>query len=198
MIKLLKPFFFIRHGQTDANVQAKMCGGDWDIGLNQYGQKQAQKLSALFFDAAKELYKNNNIPSLNFEVFVSPMLRAKQTAQLFNSPTNWPIFIEEGLREWRVGDWEFKLLQEIPGPFETDLEPPNGETRLIFRRRIKTTIEKILLKTTWIPIMVSHGCVAHELFEVLELGSHEINNCTVCLIKPSVNNEWAMDKIIEV
>ncbi|MGD0466055.1 MAG: histidine phosphatase family protein [Gammaproteobacteria bacterium] len=187
MIKLLKPFFFIRHGQTDANVQGRMCGGDWDIGLNQYGQKQAQKLSALFFDATEELYKNNNIPSLNFEIFVSPMLRARQTAQMLNSTTNWPMFIEDGLREWRVGDWEFKLLQEVPDPFETDLDPPNGETRLIFRHRITETIEKILLKTTKVPIMVSHGCVAHELFKILELGSHEINNCTVCLIKPGAN-----------
>ena len=197
MIKISKSFFFIRHGQTDANVQERMCGGDWDIDLNQFGKQQAQKLSNLLFDAAKILFNNNSISSLNFEIFMSPMLRAKQTAQILNTTTNWPMFIEEGLREWLVGDWEFKSLQKLPDPFETDLDPPNGETRIVFRQRIKKTIEKILLKTIGTPIIVSHGCVAHELFEVLELGSHELNNCTVCLIKPSVNG-LVMNKIIEV
>ena len=197
MIKIAKSFFFIRHGQTDANVQERMCGGDWDISLNQLGIEQAKKLSGLFFETAQRLFENHKISNLNFEIFMSPMVRTKQTAQLLNTTTNCPVFIEEGLREWKVGDWEFKLLSEVPNPFETDLEPPKGETRISFRQRIASTIEKILLTTTVTPIIVSHGCVAHELFQVLELGEHELNNCDVCLIKPDVNG-LVINKIIKI
>lgn len=35
-------FYFIRHGQTDANKNHQMWGGDWDLPLNETGRQQAQ------------------------------------------------------------------------------------------------------------------------------------------------------------
>ncbi|MEC7275963.1 MAG: histidine phosphatase family protein [Bdellovibrionota bacterium] len=29
-----KIFYFVRHGQTEANAKGLICGGEWDIPLN--------------------------------------------------------------------------------------------------------------------------------------------------------------------
>ncbi len=74
-----KTFYFIRHGQTDANAQGLMCGGDWDISLNEVGLSQAAGLSNKILQVT---------PAIE-ELRVSPMLRTKQTAENLNSILNF-------------------------------------------------------------------------------------------------------------
>ena len=67
--------YLTRHGQTDWNVQKKVMGR-CDEPLNEKGREQANQ--------TKELLSN-----INFDLIIcSPLLRAKQTAQIINSDRN--------------------------------------------------------------------------------------------------------------
>lgn len=64
-----KPFYFIRHGQTDYNLYKKAAGGGIDCPLNATGIKEAQQLKP-------------TLSSMNFDVVIaSPMLRVHQTVE---------------------------------------------------------------------------------------------------------------------
>lgn len=92
---------FVRHGQTDMNVQHLICGGKTDIPLNKKGVNQARV-------AAKKL-KNCNIDV----VFCSTMVRARQTAEeILKFHKKTPIFYDDRLIERDWGEFE-KLHDSI-------------------------------------------------------------------------------------
>lgn len=119
-------FYFARHGQTDANIQAVMCGGEWDIELNEAGIAQARAATTLLANA------NHDIKT----ICVSPMKRALKTAHILNEVLSVPIEIVEELKEWEVGDWSRMPYHQLPNLFRGDADPPNGETRNEFDARI--------------------------------------------------------------
>jgi probable phosphoglycerate mutase len=177
-------FYFVRHGQTDANAQSLMCGGDWDIPLNEVGQKQSIDLKD----------KVNSLKPTPTIMCVSPMLRAKQTADNLNSKSNLPIVSLENLREWCVGDWERQHWDNVPNPFKTDKDPKNGETRLEFEQRVINVINDALVKHEKENILfVSHGAFAHTLFTFLGVDKIQIENCVIYKISTTVEG-WTLEK----
>lgn len=63
---------FIRHGETDANKEKRMCDGNADFGLNEMGRQQAK-------DAAKRLQSEGKTFT---RIIASPLSRAQETAQI--------------------------------------------------------------------------------------------------------------------
>ncbi|MDD9911589.1 MAG: histidine phosphatase family protein [Alphaproteobacteria bacterium] len=96
---LPRSFYFIRHGQTDWNVAARLQGHT-DVPLNKTGEQQAE-------DAAPLL---KNIP-LDIAV-TSDLCRAELTAQKSLIDHNIPLHKHTGLRERGFGDWEGQLSAE--------------------------------------------------------------------------------------
>ena len=86
-----KPFYFLRHGQTDWNLRGIVMGKS-DIGLNQTGIEQAQNAARCLVDEAIE------------HIVTSPMLRAVKTAQIIAQKIHKPITIVDDLAEcgWGV------------------------------------------------------------------------------------------------
>lgn len=85
----MKSFYFIRHGQSLANTGAKSMP-DSDIPLTALGEQQAQQLL--------EKWQQLNInPS---KIYHSPLLRAKQTAMIFNQGTGLDITELAELKEF--------------------------------------------------------------------------------------------------
>lgn len=76
----MKSLYFIRHGQSLANTGAKSLP-DKDIPLTDLGVLQADEL-------LKHWQTLNITPSA---IYHSPLLRAKQTAQIFNAGFNLPL-----------------------------------------------------------------------------------------------------------
>jgi probable phosphoglycerate mutase len=184
-LKQIKPttFYYIRHGQTDANKNEQMCGGDWDIPLNDEGRRQAKSASD-----KKELLSSIDT------VYVSPMIRAKETAKILFEGLEKDIQEAEGLREWRVGDWESKAWSEVPNPFNTTEDPKNGETRQEFEERVINTVSELLeLSAEKSTLFVAHGAVAHVLFTYLGVDVPYVKNAT--LYKVSVMNmKWSLEE----
>lgn len=141
-----KSFYYIRHGQTDINKYG-IVPENRDVSLNEKGMAQAQ-------EAALAL-RNKNIKI----VVASPLLRAKQTAEIINKELNVPIIYNEGLKE---GDWGIQTGENIKNPSKNKEIWLNGgditnvESLYSFQMRIHNTIKEILNKYDDV-LIIGHG-----------------------------------------
>lgn len=180
-----RKFYFIRHAQTDANAQGLMCGGEWDIPLNNTGIEQVSLARPVFENLCNEVDR----------LFVSPMIRTKMTADSLNKSLKLPIEYIEGLREWCVGDWEKQPWEDVPNPFNTTEDPPNGETREQFEERVITTVNQCLEKCDNENVLfVSHGAVAHTLFTFMGVDTPFIKNATIYALVP-LEKHWHLEEV---
>lgn len=99
----------LRHGQTDLNKQYKIQGAQGDAPLNEMG-----------ITTSKNAAKNFD-PTQFDAVYVSPLTRAKQTAEIFVKGTQ-KIIVDPRIREMDFGSWEGKdprpLMKEHPDAFD--------------------------------------------------------------------------------
>lgn len=85
--------YIMRHGKTDWNAKHKLQGRT-DIPLNEEGIQMAEQ--------AKEKYKD-----VNFDIcYCSPLVRAKQTAEIVLEGRNIPIVYDDRLMEMCFGVYE--------------------------------------------------------------------------------------------
>ena len=93
--------YFERHGQTDWNVRGKLQGKS-DIALNETGRLQAvetrEKLKQVAMDA----------------IYCSPLMRARETAEIINVLWELPIQCDDRLMERSFGDMEGALRKDVP------------------------------------------------------------------------------------
>jgi broad specificity phosphatase PhoE len=173
MLKVFKPFYFVRHGITHANMQKLWCGGEWDIELSEQGHEQAKAQSQRIFESEVDV------------IFTSPMKRAKQTTHHLNSIAKKPVIEVEGLREWKVGalerqPWTTALLGT---PIKKWPDPPGGESVSQFRERIINAVNQCLSSADC-PLISSHGAVGRMLLDILDVPDLHIDNCKLHRIYP--------------
>lgn len=140
--EITKPFYFIRHGQTDVNKYGTVPENG-DVPLNEEGIAQAKR--------AAELLRNKNIKI----IISSPLIRAKQTAEIINKELNVTIIYHNGLKEANRG----KLLKE-----NTDLKKiwakgakiPGAESLYELQMRVHHSIKELINKYDN-ALIVSHG-----------------------------------------
>jgi broad specificity phosphatase PhoE len=163
-------FYFVRHGITEANLQRRWCGGDWDIQLHSKGELQANALADRLFECRNQ-YDH---------IFSSPMVRAQQTTQIINAKASKPVSIIEDLREWRIGElentpWAEPLLGKAVSDWPT---PVGGESVSSFRARIASALT-YCLDSSQRPLLVSHGAVGRILLDLLSIPHRDITNCVL-------------------
>ena len=99
--------YFLRHGETDWNVK-RLVQGSTDIPLNEYGRYLARETAKGFKDVPIDV------------VYTSPLVRAKETAQLVLTDQN-PVYIDEPrIREMGFGKYEGMC---ISGPEKSPKSP---------------------------------------------------------------------------
>lgn len=109
--------YIMRHGETDWNVRRKLQGHT-NVPLNDNGRKMAQK--------AAEEYKD-----VHFDVcYCSPLIRAKETAEIFLKGRDIPIITDDRLQEMSFGEFEGLAYSfEIPNcPINTLFLDPEKYT----------------------------------------------------------------------
>ena len=85
--------YIIRHGRTDWNDERKLQGRT-DIPLNDSGREMAEK--------ARETYKD-----VEFDIcFCSPLIRARETADILLRGRNIPVIYDDRLLEMSFGEYE--------------------------------------------------------------------------------------------
>lgn len=165
----------IRHGLTEGNFQAKYIGRKTDLPLCESGVEELKKL-----------YNENEYPLIQ-KLYVSPMLRCRQTADILYPETYTEIV--ENLTEYDFGDFEGKTISEIKDTeeFKNFIEPkdgvseaPNGEKTSDFNKRCVKALEYIFNDMMQNGItstaIITHGGVLMSLLSQLSLPRQSYYN----------------------
>ena len=136
--------FLVRHGQATHNLEDRWVGWS-DTPLTTEGHRQAEALA-------------RRLESSSFQIaalYVSPLLRAWQTATPIGQALRLPPQADEGLKEidfGRVGGLTQAGFQEtLPDTYalwqdreDLSFQFPGGEQRLAFLQRVARTLDEIL------------------------------------------------------
>lgn len=174
-MKLRHKLVFIRHGETDWNVEHRLQGQQ-DIPLNDRGRAQARRNGAALLEA---------VPGVaGFDFVTSPLGRARETMELLREAMGLPApgyRIDHGLKEITFGEWEGFTLAELGLKDAAAVvaregdkwgyQPPRGESYAMLALRIRRWLDTIDRDT----VAVSHGAVSRVIRGFIEgLSSQEI------------------------
>lgn len=153
----------VRHGETEANHKGIYSG--WtNYDLTTKGKKQAEKLG--------KILKNENID----DIFVSPLKRVKDTAQVIANELDKDINIIESLKELGFGIFEGKTNKELQTEYKEDYDKwvndyinykiPEGESLQELYDRVDEFL-KTLTNTDKTYLVVTHGGVIRTIITIL-------------------------------
>lgn len=115
------PFYFVRHGETDWNkTNQELCSKD-NIPLNETGLLQAANVC-----------KHISLLDIT-KIYSSPLMRAKQTAEIINITCEAPLEFHAGLREI-LDEKIANTFAEILDPSHTILIVSHGEVYRVLLR----------------------------------------------------------------
>lgn len=159
--------YIMRHGKTDWNEEYKLQGRT-DIALNNEGRNMA-KLAA-------EEYKD-----VHFDVcYCSPLVRAKETAEIVLANRDIPIITDDRLKEMCFGDFE---------GMSYNFNTVNGPVDIIFHRP-EEYVESIGGAETFSELFARTGEFLKEVVEpalkeekdVLIVGHGAMNCSIICQV----------------
>lgn len=180
-----KPFYFIRHGETEWN-RRRIYQGISEIPLNETGIKQAQ--------AAAEILKYEPIA----QIVTSPLSRAKHTADIIGERLNKPVMIIRELTELSFGEKEGLPIGNglIFDQWLAGKTPYNAESAIEFHDRIFRGLMKGLIFDAP-TLFVSHGGVFMAIRRLLKLMPEHISNCQVVYHEPTFDGDkpWTSSPI---
>lgn len=182
---------FLRHGESVGN-QENRFQGQADFPLTEQGRAQARALAAQW-QAEKVTFD---------QCFASPLLRARETAEIVTSALNVPLVIEPlwmemnngrlaGLRDDEI-DWdEPKFLTPYTRIGET------GESRLEVYLRAGRAIQSILDRPPGRYLVVAHGGILNmAMYSVMSIAPQAHHNgprfwfCNTTFADFAYDPEW--------
>lgn len=139
-----RPFYFLRHGETEWNKTGK-TQGQLDSQLNETGRAQAAR--------AAEALAGEPIE----RIIASPLSRALHTAQAAAAKHGIEVETDEGLMECHLGDHQGGPHGPfLPAFFRNEYDPPNGETFIQFRDRVWEAMQRAVARGPN-TLIVAHG-----------------------------------------
>lgn len=114
-------FYFIRHGETTANVLGLKQGmiDNEETFLNNNGKQQAREFREKFDLKIADRF------------IISPMKRVQQTTEILNVELQLPVSVDDRLREISYGSWDGKSNKELrskyPDVFDQSLNDVTGD-----------------------------------------------------------------------
>lgn len=186
MGNLLLPFYYIRHGETDWNLENR-CMGQQDIPLNGRGIRQAEK--------ARSLLNNRGIQTICH----SPLSRAKTTAEILNETLQYPMVEIDSLKEccWGILEGQLKNNGTIFSQWDKGATPEGAESYVDFFNRIVIGLKQALSYPN--PLIVSHGgvfwMILKEFFSY-DLSHPGMSNCTPVYLELSNQRDVSVIKVL--
>jgi broad specificity phosphatase PhoE len=163
--------YYIRHGETDWNVEGRLQGGI-DTPLNDLGRTQAAHTGRILTD----LFARHGRNASDFAFVASPLERARHTMDLVRSELKLPpggYALDDRLREIGYGHWEGSTLAQarVSHPeFYASRErdkwgalPPGGESYASVQIRMRDWYDSLKADT----VAVAHGGTARALMVAL-------------------------------
>ncbi|MBC8339050.1 MAG: histidine phosphatase family protein [Rhodospirillales bacterium] len=180
-----KPFYFLRHGQTDWNAE-RLCQGRIDIPLNAAGVKQAGEAKAHLAGTAITT------------ICSSPLGRALETAKMVNGVLKSRLVIIDELQECSFGEAEGKPINAEP--YDAIIRNAGnfgGEPFEAFVARAIAGINQALSHPGPV-LIVSHGGIFHAMKSLVRLRYEgDIPNCVPLRLTPSEDEPsgWTMEMV---
>jgi broad specificity phosphatase PhoE len=168
-------FYFVRHGQTEANRAELLAGSGLDYPLTEEGHRQASALAALL---------SAHVPHPLHRLVVSNMKRARQTAGYLSEKLGLEIELHPDFREWHLGEWEGKSFSEFGHLLLGGGEPREGESRKVFYERVDRAWKNVH-SDTHPYVIVAHGGVWLALQDLLKIPRFKIGNCNLVKVESS-------------
>ncbi len=165
-----------RHSQTDWNLKRKIQGKS-DIALNETGIEQAKEVAKKLSNEPIDL------------IICSPLIRARQTAEIINGDRNIPIIYDDSISEIDYGEFEGMEVAKFNLPAFWNYHCNNGyqsaENIKDFFKRVYEFLDRQATKQPKKNILlVAHGGISIAVNcyfngiptngDVLKLGLH---NC---------------------
>ena len=176
---------FVRHGETDWNVEKKIQGGT-DTELNETGIEQARKLGQKLAKQKLAIAK----------IYSSKLKRAYKTAQIVGQIVGVEVESAEGLEEMNLGQWEGMRWREVREVYSAEYEEwhrnrryqrtPYGESYQELLERLLPALEKIIQKEKGTVLVVTHSAdivtllaIIHQtpfdqMFQVYKVGNADV------------------------
>ncbi len=174
----LRYFFFVRHGQTDWNVQG-LAQGQADTHLNATGEQQALQAAPI-------------IKALPVKrVFSSRLERAVVTAELVTQGKGLEVQVDDAFMERSFGAYEGKIPPA--GLYYEDLE--TTEPRQDFGRRIAKGLRHCQEPGS---LIVAHGCVLRTIIGLLDTditSCDDLGNAQVLFFKKTEVGLWQVKNL---
>ena len=155
-------FYFVRHGETDWNVQ-KRIQGTTDVPLNENGLWQARELADKL---VREKYQIAR-------VYTSPMVRAQVTAQTVALALGIECIKLSDLAEMDLGVWEgdnWPNIEDVYGEVyhywnshRRYVRTPEGECYNDVLKRTFRVLEYIMKQETGNVLVMSHSAILMSL-----------------------------------
>jgi probable phosphoglycerate mutase len=166
--------YFVRHGESEANTLHVISNRESSFGLTALGRQQARTLALSL----------KNVPIT--AIFSSPILRARETAEILSAAFRLPYQVTEALREYDCGILEeksdkesWKLHREIAedwvGQGNHGRKPEGGESFLDIQNRFLPFV-KNLTQDGWQRddhrLLVGHGGLFHLMLPLILTNVH--------------------------
>jgi probable phosphoglycerate mutase len=186
-----KKIYFVRHGETDWNVEKRLQGCEADIALNETGKKQ----SLITGKYLNEYQQNRTKIDV---IYCSPQIRALETARIIAKVIGYndKIIIIDNLKEVCVGKLsgktpqerksnpEFKQLNELVDKYIDIKDPIIKQKKMIYYedqisdiygretseellRRINNVLKQITESEKDKILVVTHGTIINNIFMVI-------------------------------
>ena len=182
------PFYFLRHGQTDWNVERR-GQGQTDIPLNETGINQA-------YDA-KELLKGCGIKT----IISSPLSRASKTAEIVNEAFGLRVQYIDELQEASFGEFEGVIAGSWFSDWFEGVTPKGAEPYEEFLQRGLVGLNKAL-EFPGPVLVVAHGGIYWSIQRFAELNEGRIiKNCDPIYHEPRTHPDnkltWHTTKLAD-
>lgn len=150
--------YFIRHGQTDWNAEARFQGKR-DIPLNDKGREQARRNG----ETLKALIDRDRV-----DYIASPLMRARETMEIVRQTMGLDkgaYETDDRLKELSFGDWEGRTVSDLEQSERKlwkerqdnkwTFRPPNGESYQDLAYRLQSWVSEIKAPS----VVIAHGGV---------------------------------------
>jgi broad specificity phosphatase PhoE len=141
-----RPFYLIRHGQTDANAN-KIVSGGTEATLTEEGISKAAHLGGAILRASP-------LPSV---IIHSGRTRTLGTAERINKILKLPMVVDKGLDEHNYGEWIGLPVNPYVDRVMAGETPPGGESLDVFADRVRRNLGAVLEQNPPSPLLVLHG-----------------------------------------
>jgi 2,3-bisphosphoglycerate-dependent phosphoglycerate mutase len=175
---LTRTFYFVRHGETESNLQGTIAGSV-DTPLTDRGHAQARTVAAAL--------KNDGITA----IYCSALRRSRDTARHIASALALPVSVIPELGERNWGE-----LEGAPRDMRVRGVTPRGaETPEEFVRRVQQGLAKI--SGEGVPLVVAHSGVFRVLCRTLDIAESDgpIANCQPIRFVPpdALHAAWRLE-----